>query len=72
MKIMYFLSSTHKRQFGYEISSMVRPEERHLFDTLRYVHTLYRKVTSSKTFRFETHAGFIRLLMKGIFDSYAL
>ena len=28
----------------------------------------YRKVTSSKTSRLEAHAGFFRLLMKGILD----
>ena len=30
--------------------------------------TKYRKVTSSNMSRFEAHAGFFRLLMKGIFD----
>ena len=28
----------------------------------------YRKVASSNTFRLEAHAGFFRLVMKGIFD----
>ena len=32
----------------------------------------YRKVTSYNTSRLEAHAGFFRLLMKGIFDSYVL
>ena len=32
----------------------------------------YRKVTSSNTSRIEAHAGFFRLLMKGIFDPYLL
>ena len=32
----------------------------------------YRKVASSNTFRLEAHAGFFRLLMKGIFDPYVL
>ena len=29
---------------------------------------VYRTVASSNTFRLEAHAGFFRLLMKGIFD----
>ena len=32
----------------------------------------YRKVASSNTSRLEAHAGFFRLLMKGIFDCYVL
>ena len=34
--------------------------------------TKYRKVASSNTSRLEAHAGFFRLLMKGIFDPYVL
>jgi hypothetical protein len=34
--------------------------------------SIYRKVASSNTSRLETHAGFFRLLMKGIFDLYVL
>ena len=33
---------------------------------------MYRKVTSSNLSHLETHAGFFRLLMKGIFDPYVL
>ena len=33
---------------------------------------VYRKVVSSNTSCLEAHAGFFRLLMKGIFDPYAL
>ena len=33
---------------------------------------IYRKVASSNTYRLEAHAGFFRLLMKGIFDPYVL
>ena len=33
---------------------------------------IYRKVASSNTSRLEPHAGFFRLLMKGIFDPYVL
>ena len=36
------------------------------------VKRTYRKVVSSNTSRFETHAGLFRLLMKGIFDAYVL
>ena len=38
------------------------------------LHTLfgYHKVTSSNTSRLEAHAGFFRLLMKGIFDPCVL
>ena len=32
----------------------------------------YRKVASSNIFRLKAHAGFFRLLMKGIFDPYVL
>ena len=32
----------------------------------------YCKVVSSNTSRLEAHAGFFRLLMKGIFDAYVL
>ena len=32
----------------------------------------YRKVASSNMSRLEAHAGFFRLLMKGIFDPYVL
>ena len=32
----------------------------------------YHKVTSSNTYPLEAHAGFVRLLMKGIFDPYVL
>ena len=32
----------------------------------------YRKVASSNTSRLEAHAGFFRLLMKGIIDPYVL
>ena len=32
----------------------------------------YRKVASSNTSRLEAHAGFFRLLMKGIFNPYVL
>ena len=32
----------------------------------------YRKVASSNTSRLEAHAGFFRLLMKGILDPYVL
>ena len=39
---------------------------------LEKVNLVYRKVASSKTYRLEAHAGFFRLLMKGIFDPYVL
>ena len=32
----------------------------------------YRKIASSNTSRLEAHAGFFRLLKKGIFDPYVL
>ena len=41
----------------------------------RQVHVVcyaHRKVASSNTSRLEAHAGFFRLLMKGIFDPYVL
>ena len=36
------------------------------------VDVAYRKVASSNTSRLEAHAGFFRLLMKGIFNPYVL
>ena len=36
------------------------------------MNSIYPKVASSNTFRLEAHAGFFRLLMKGIFDPYVL
>ena len=36
------------------------------------IKVVYRKVASSNTSRLEAHAGFFRLLMKGIFDPYVL
>ena len=32
----------------------------------------YRKIPSSNTSHLEAHAGFFRLLMKGMFDPYVL
>ena len=37
------------------------------FSTVLYIGSIYRKVASSNTSRLEAHAGFFRLLMKGIF-----
>ena len=39
---------------------------------LESIKEIYRKVASSNTSCLEAHAGFFRLLMKRIFDSYAL
>ena len=33
--------------------------------------SIYRKIASSNMSRLEAHAGFFRLLMKGIFSPYA-
>ena len=44
---------------------------RHNFNVkihLNFSDLFYRKVASSNTSRLEAHAGFFRLLMKGIFD----
>ena len=38
----------------------------------RFISNTYRKVASSDTSRLEAHAGFFRLLMKGIFDPSVL
>ena len=40
--------------------------------TITRLKTIYRKLPNSNTSRLETHAGFFRLLMKGIFDPYVL
>ena len=37
-----------------------------------YVPSMYRKVASSNMSHLEAHAGFFRLLMKGIFDPNVL
>ena len=37
-----------------------------------FIDLEYRKVASSNTSHLEGHAGFFRLLMKGIFDPYVL
>ena len=36
------------------------------------IYLSYRKVASSNTSCLEAHAGFFRLLVKGIFDPYVL
>ena len=41
-------------------------------DFIALAVTKYRKVASSNTSCLEAHAGFFRLLMKGIFDPYVL
>ena len=33
---------------------------------------IYRKIASSNTSHLEAHAGFFRMLVKGIFDPYVL
>ena len=38
--------------------------------TIKWSPEAYRKVMSSNTSHLEAYAGFFRLLMKGIFDSY--
>ena len=44
----------------------------HWMSILSMEVSIYRKVASSDTSRLEAHAGFFRLLMKGIFDPYVL
>ena len=43
-----------------------------LFSSKFLKNMIYLKVTSSNTSRLEAHAGFFRLLMKGIFDPYVM
>jgi hypothetical protein len=43
-----------------------------LFVWLNFNFYIYRKVASFNMSRLEAHAGFFRLLMKGIFDPYVL
>ena len=38
----------------------------------KIIENIYRKVVSSNTSYLEAHAGFFRLLMKGVFDPYVL
>ena len=49
-----------------------RQTDRSLESLGNYCESKYRKVASSNTFRLEAHAGFIRMLMKGIFYPYVL
>jgi DNA-binding CsgD family transcriptional regulator len=37
-----------------------------------HMNNIYRKVERSNRSHLEAHAGFFRLLMKGIFDPYVL
>ena len=56
---------------AYELSSFQgRDTKLDIFFTI-IQHTVF-KVGSSNTCRLEAHAGFYKLLMKGIFDPYAL
>ena len=48
------------------------PLERNGQQVFNFVLSTYRKVASSKMSRLEVHAGFFRLLMKGIFYPYVL
>ena len=43
-----------------------------IFELLNFLDHEYCKVASSNTSHLEAHAGFFRLLMKGIFDPYVL
>ena len=43
-----------------------------LSSSLCSIQPIYRKVASSNTSHLEAHAGFFRLLMKGIFNPYVL
>ena len=53
-------------QFKYQVLQLTR--------SLGYLRIpfSYRKIASSDTSCLEAHAGFFRLLMKGIFDPYVL
>ena len=42
------------------------------FKQIRIAKIVYRKVSSSNTSHLGKHAGFFKLLMKGIFDPYVL
>ena len=42
----------------------------HIFVAMVKVQDMYRKVTSSNTSHLEAHAGFFRLLTKGIFNPH--
>ena len=43
-----------------------------LYCSIGFIKFIYRKVVSSNTSCLDTHAGYFRLLMKGIFDLYVL
>ena len=60
------LDSLNERELITNVEYVFKPiAVRNLF-----LFSKYRKVTRSNTFRLEAHAGFFRLLMKGIFDLY--
>ena len=58
--------------FDYSIYSQKQGEDFARFFGLLRIYELYHKVASTNTSRSEAHAGFFRLLMKGIVDSYVL
>ena len=72
--VMYiYLGSRNIWDLGQINSKRKQPKHLKSVNFRRFVlESNYRKVRSSKTSRSETHAGFFRLLMKGIFDPYVL
>ena len=61
--------SSNKREL---FSSLVYGVSIHQYLERSFNSNSYRNVASSNTSCLEAHAGFFRLLMKGIFDPYVL
>ena len=61
-----------KLQWGQCPDEIVLKFSNNAYDFMIYFFLSYRKVASSNTSCLEAHAGFLRLLMKGIFYPYVL
>ena len=59
-----------KRPDNYTLPTMKRETARDMNIKYSKDSNEYRKVASSNKSLLETHAGFFRLLMKGMFDPY--
>ena len=68
----YHLIKTGKSKFSCRAILVRQPSSKTPWKSKIWQWNSYCKVASSNTSRLEAHAGFFRLLMKGIFDPYVL
>ena len=59
---------TDQNCFGHLEGQGISGRHRQICPLFCFLSYVYRKVASSNTSRLEAHAGFFRLLMRGIFD----